>query len=62
MTYAEIWTALRDAENKATGQTLMVLQGLRLDLEYAWVSDETASDLSPVTFTFDPSLKTGGNK
>ncbi len=63
MNYREIWTALRDAEHKATGHNLMVLQGLRLDLEQAWVDNAEATDISEGwTFTLDPSLTTGGNK
>lgn len=62
MTYRDIWTALQDAENKATGQTLMILQGLRLDLEQAWIDNEEATDISEGwTFVLDPSLTTGGN-
>jgi hypothetical protein len=63
VTYREIWEALRDAENKATGQTLMIIQGLRLDLEQAWTDNEEATDTSEGwTFVLDPSLTTGGNK
>lgn len=62
MTYRDIWTALRDAENKVTGQSLMIIQGLRLDLEQAWVDNEEATDISEGwTFVLDPSLTTGGN-